>query len=183
MSRNSSREALLAALLDEVRGGQRATDLVDEAACKLMGVNRTDGRCLDILEQRGRMSAGQLAAEARLTSGAITAVIDRMERAGYARRVADPDDRRRVLVEPTEKAYTISEELMGRLGELGWPKADSYSDEQLELLVDFMRFSRELQEDHAEWLREKLAEREQSDARSGGRRRLKGHYSPRTSAP
>src|SRR5437764_3928761 len=99
MSRNSSREALLQALIDEIRGGQRATELVDEAMCKLMGVNRTDGRCLDILEQRGRIGAGELAAEARLTSGAVTAVIDRLEEAGYARRMPDPNDRRRVLVE------------------------------------------------------------------------------------
>jgi len=162
MSRGFSREALLQALIDEIRAGQRATELVDEAACRLMGINRTDGRCLDILEQRSRMGAGELAAEARLTSGAITAVIDRLERAGYARRVSDPDDRRRVLVEPTEKAYAVSEELMGPLGDMGWPKAADYTDEQLALLVDFQRFSRELQEHHAEWLREKLQERDNS---------------------
>ena len=96
------------------------------------------------------MSAGQLAAEARLTSGAITAVIDRLERAGYVRRVADPDDRRRVLVEPTEKAYAVAEELMGVLGDKGWPKMADYTDEQIELLVDFQRLGRELQESHAE---------------------------------
>src|SRR5690349_14184257 len=98
MSRGLIREALLQELIDEIRRGQRATELVDNAMCSLMGVNRTDGRCLDILEQRGRISAGELAAEARLTSGAVTAVIDRLERDGYARRVPDPDDRRRVLV-------------------------------------------------------------------------------------
>jgi DNA-binding MarR family transcriptional regulator len=150
---------LLQQLIDEIRRGQRATELVDEAIHKLLGVNRTDGRCLDILEQRGRITAGQLAAEARLTSGAVTAVIDRLEGDGYARRVPDPDDRRRVLVEPTDKAYAISQELMGRMGDVGFPKVSGYSDEQLELLVDWQRFSRELQEDHAEWLRAKLRER------------------------
>jgi DNA-binding MarR family transcriptional regulator len=160
MSRDLSREELLAQLLDEVRAGQRATQLVDEAVWDLLGLNRTDGRCMDILDHRGRISAGQLAAEARLSSGAVTAVIDRMERAGYARRVADPDDRRRVLVEPTEKAYAEAERWMGRLGELGGPKVFSYTDEQLELLLDFTRFGRELQENHAAWLREQLRERE-----------------------
>jgi DNA-binding MarR family transcriptional regulator len=150
----------LQALVDEVRAGQRATEQVDDAVCKLMGVNRTDGRCLDILEQRGRMTAGQLAAEARLTSGSITAAIDRMERAGYVRRVADPEDRRRVLVEPTEKAYAVAAELMHRMGDLGSPKVSTYSDEQLQVIVDFQRFSREMQEDHAAWLRARLAERE-----------------------
>lgn len=162
MSRNSSREALLAALIEEIRAGQRATQLVDEAAWELMGVNRTDGRCLDILEQRGRLTAGQLAAEARLSSGAVTAVIDRLEKAGYARRVADPGDRRRVLVEPTEKAYRVAEELMGPMGDAGGPKVTGYTDEQLELLVEFTRFGRELQENHAEWLRAKLEERSAS---------------------
>jgi DNA-binding MarR family transcriptional regulator len=150
---------LLQQLIDEIRRGQRATELVDEAIHKLLGVNRTDGRCLDILEQRGRITAGQLAAEARLTSGAVTAVIDRLEGDGYARRVPDPDDRRRVLVEPTDKACAISQELMGRMGDVGFPKVSGYSDEQLELLVDWQRFSRELQEDHAEWLRAKLRDR------------------------
>lgn len=159
MSRNISREDLLRALLDEVRGGQRATDQVDEAACQIMGINRTDGRCLDILEQRGRMTAGELAAEARLTSGAITAVIDRLEQAGYARRVADPQDRRRVLVEATQGAFEVSQELMGPMGEAGRPKLEGYTDQDLELLVDFLRFSRQLQEKHAEWLRERLAAR------------------------
>jgi DNA-binding MarR family transcriptional regulator len=157
MSRDSSRAALLAELLDELRGNQRATDMVDEAACRLMGINRTDSRCLDILEQRRRVSAGELARDARLTSGAVTAVIDRLERAGYARRISDPDDRRRVLVEPTTKALEVTEELMGPLGEPGYKKVADYTDEQLELLVEFLRFGRELQERHADWLRERLA--------------------------
>ena len=70
-----------------------------------MGVNRTDGRCLDLLEHRGQMSAGELARASGLSTGAITAVIDRLEHAGYAQRVADPADRRRVLIEPTAKAF------------------------------------------------------------------------------
>src|SRR5437588_513628 len=148
MSRESSRSALLTQLLEEIRGGQRATDIVDEAACRLFGINRTDGRCLDILEQRGTISAGELSREARPTSGAITAVIDRLERAGYARRVTDPADRRRVLVEPTAKAFKVSEDLMGPLGESGYKRLSGYTNAQLELLVEFQRFSREVQERH-----------------------------------
>jgi hypothetical protein len=45
---------------------------------------------------------------------------------------------------------------MGPMGEAGWTKVSEYSDAELELLVDFLRFSRELQERHAEWLRERL---------------------------
>jgi DNA-binding MarR family transcriptional regulator len=154
------RERLQADLGDEVRANQRATDVVDELVSQLMGINRTDSRCMDILDQHGSMSAGDLAEASRLTTGAITAVIDRLERAGYARRVPDPSDRRRVLVEITPKAYEAAMELMiGPLQELYEPLAARYSDDDLRLLIDFTRQGRQLQERHAEWLRERLAQR------------------------
>lgn len=154
------RERLQADLGDEVRANQRATDVVDELVSQLMGINRTDSRCMDILDQHGSMSAGDLAEASRLTTGAITAVIDRLERAGYARRVPDPSDRRRVLVEITPKAYEAAMELMiGPLRELYEPLAARYSDDDLRLLIDFTRQGRQLQERHAEWLRERLAQR------------------------
>jgi DNA-binding MarR family transcriptional regulator len=162
MSREPSPERLelYAELGDEVRASQRSTDVVDDLICQLLGVNRTDARCLDVLDQHGSMSAGDLAEASRLTTGAITAVIDRLERAGLARRVADPADRRRVLVEPTEKAFEIANELMVEpMRRLYTPMADAYSEDDLRLILDFTRRGRELQEQHAEWLRERLAER------------------------
>ena len=152
------RQQLYEELGAEVRAGQRATDVVDELVCQLLGINRTDARCLDILDQHGNMSAGDLAEASRLTTGAITAVIDRLERAGYVHRVPDPSDRRRVLVELTPKAYEASMELMARpLAELSRPLAARYSDEQLRLFIEFTRLGREIQERHAQWLRERLA--------------------------
>jgi DNA-binding MarR family transcriptional regulator len=148
------RQEILHELLGEIRASQRATDAVDEAASRAIGVNRTDGKCIDILEQHGRMSAGELARQSGLTTGAVTAVIDRLERMGYVRRVADPADRRRVLVELTPSALRTLEELMGPLGDQGFPLVDRYTDEQLELLVEFTRAGREIQERHAAWLRE-----------------------------
>jgi DNA-binding MarR family transcriptional regulator len=162
MSREPSpdRSRLYAELGDEVRASQRATDVVDELMCQLLGINRTDARCLDILDQHGSMSAGDLAEASRLTTGAITAVIDRLERAGYATRVPDPADRRRVLVELTPKAYAVATELMVEpMRALYTPMADRYSDEELRLIMEFTRAGRELQERHAEWLRARLRER------------------------
>ena len=164
MSRD--REQLYAELGNEVRASQRATDVVDELICQLLGINRTDARCLDILDQHGSMSAGDLAEASRLTTGAITAVIDRLERAGLARRVPDPTDRRRVLVELTQKAYAESRKLMVEpMRELYSPMAERYSEEQLRLIIEFTREGREIQERHAEWLRERLnARRERTSA-------------------
>lgn len=157
MQTTEFRERLVKRLGDEVRAGQRATEEVDGLVTELLGVNRTDARCLDILDQHGRMTAGQLATYSGLSTGAVTAIVDRLERVGYAQRVADAGDRRRVLVDLTPKARELAWELMGRpMTESTRPIMDRYSDEQLELLVDFARRSREVQELHAQWLRERL---------------------------
>jgi DNA-binding MarR family transcriptional regulator len=159
MSREHSpeREELYDELGAEVRANQRATDVVDELVTQILGVNRTDARCLDILDEHGSMSAGDLAEASRLSTGAITAVIDRLERAGLARRVPDPADRRRVLVELTPKANETAIELMVKPMIALWqPLGDRYTEDELRLFIDFTRRGRELQERHAEWLRERL---------------------------
>ncbi len=144
---------------EEIRASQRATDAVDELVIQLLGVNRTDSRCIDILEQHGRMSAGQLASLSGLSTGAVTAVVDRLERAGYARRVPDANDRRRVQVELTERAQELIWELMGRpMREAATPVMERYSDGELKLLTEFQRQAREFQERHAEWLKQRLAD-------------------------
>jgi DNA-binding MarR family transcriptional regulator len=151
---NFHKAELMRRLGEEIRAGQRATDAVDEAVTELLGVNRTDSRCVDILEQHGRMTAGHLAALSGLSTGAVTAVVDRLERAGYAQRVPDPSDRRHVLVELTERAQALIWELMGRpMREAARPVMEAYSDAELELLIEFQRRGREMQERHAEWLR------------------------------
>jgi DNA-binding MarR family transcriptional regulator len=101
--------------MDEIgvlaRRSQQATDLFDEAVCETLGVNRTDLGVLDVLERIGPLPAGKLAEECGLSPGAMTAAIDRLERAGHVRRVRDAGDRRRVMVEITpesrERAWAI----------------------------------------------------------------------------
>ena len=148
------RAELMERLIEEVRASQNATDLMDEAACERLGVNRTDARCIDLLERRGPMTAGELAGAAGLTSGALTTALDRLERAGYARRTRDSGDRRRVLVEVTPEARRRTQELYGPLGERGQDELSRYSVAELELVCDFLRLSRELNEQRAAELRE-----------------------------
>jgi DNA-binding MarR family transcriptional regulator len=136
-------------LIDEVRRSQAATDRFDEAVADALGVNRTDMRCLDTLDREGPVAAGRLAEATGLTSGAITTVLDRLERAGYARRIGDPADRRRVLVELTpeirERTYSFYES-HSALGERLFHR---YTREQLELLLEFVRAGREFNEQQA----------------------------------
>ena len=67
--------------------------MLDEAAAEYMGINHTDGRAIDVIDQHGRITAGELARELRLSTGAVTTLVDRLERAGFARRVRDDADR------------------------------------------------------------------------------------------
>lgn len=153
----SERELLLGELSNAVRRDAYATAAVNEAAHRVLGINATDGRCLDILAQHGSISAGELAREARLTTGGLTAVIDRLEHAGYARRTADPHDRRRVLVEITDRARELSWELFGPLAAASGPLLEHYTDEQLRMLTEFHEIAAGMQERHADWLRARNA--------------------------
>src|SRR5262245_37436021 len=93
--------------IETIRGWQTDQDLFDEAVALYVGMNRTDMRCIDLIERAGRLTAGQLGAAAHLSSGATTAALDRLEAAGLVRRVRDDADRRRVLVEVTPKGQEL----------------------------------------------------------------------------
>jgi DNA-binding MarR family transcriptional regulator len=143
------RQKLIDELLEAVRIHQNGVEAVDEAAADYMGLNRTDTRCLDIIERRGGVTAGGLAAETGLTSGAITAVLDRLENTGLVQRVRDGADRRKVMVALTEKAHRLAWDCYGPIAEGGTAMLEGYSDEQLTLIRDFMRAGYELLMQHA----------------------------------
>jgi DNA-binding MarR family transcriptional regulator len=138
---------------DAVRAYQTVNDNFDQAVADRVGMNRTDARCIDLIDQAGGMTAGELAKAAGLTTGAVTAVVDRLEKAGVARRVPDPDDRRRVRIEATEKLWEVSEPLIGPMVEESMAILDDYGDEELERFTEFLRRAIELQSRHVERVR------------------------------
>jgi DNA-binding MarR family transcriptional regulator len=144
-----SRELLISELIDHIRANQVLTDLLDEKAAEYLGINRTDARAVDVIDQHGRISAGELARELRMSTGAVTTLVDRLERAGYARRVPDPEDRRRVLIEVTPVVDENTQKIYGTIDE-AVPLYDDYTDADLELLVRFHRMGRD-------WLEGRLA--------------------------
>lgn len=152
MARESKRD-LIDQVVAEVRAFQSAADEMDETASERLGLNRTDHRCLDVLEREAPITAGRLAEASGLTTGAITTVLDRLERAGYARRARDAEDRRRVLVEVTPTARRRTGELYGPLVRAGDAVLARYSARELALLRDFMREARALTAQHAARLR------------------------------
>ena len=78
-----------------------AVVLFHQVAADEVGLNGTDYQAGNVLALDGPMTSGELAARLALSSGATTRLVDRMVAAGYARRITDPADRRRVLVEHT----------------------------------------------------------------------------------
>lgn len=132
---------------------QGALDQLDRAAADLLAINQHDLRCLGILFRLGPMTAGRLAAESGLTPGAVTALIDRLERAGYARRARGADDRRVVLVELTPEAERLADEAYGEVAARGRERLEALTTGQLTTLRDLLRASAAIQAEGAERLR------------------------------
>jgi DNA-binding MarR family transcriptional regulator len=156
---SSRKRQVFAELIDEVRLSQGATDRFDQAVADALGINRTDMRCTDVLDREGPVTAGRLAEVTGLTTGAITTAIDRLERAGIARRVRDPADRRRVLVELTPEAKERGRSFYAGHAAMAERLYHRYSEEQLVMLRDFVRTSREFNEEQAGQLEQRTRAR------------------------
>jgi DNA-binding MarR family transcriptional regulator len=151
--RAESREDMLSEVAEELRLSGVTNDIADQVVADYLGLNRTDTRCLDIIERLDGVSAGRLASEAGLSTGAVTTVLDRLERAGYACRVQDPGDRRRVLVELTPAGRRELQELYAPLTDATMRQLEGYTTDEVSLVRDFMRDNRRLNEAHAERVR------------------------------
>jgi DNA-binding MarR family transcriptional regulator len=125
----------MAEITASMRAMQVAADLFDDASAELLGVNRTDHRALDILDQEGPMTAGRLAVRNHLSAAAMTTSIDRLESKGYARRFPDPDDRRRVLVEMTPLARRRAMKIYGPLAEAAARILPRYTADELDAVA------------------------------------------------
>src|SRR5215470_19559125 len=91
------------------------------------GLSESDIETLEQLIDMGATSAGKLSELTGLTSGAVTRVIDRLEQAGYVRRVPDPTDRRRVIVEVVPEKVAGIEATIGIVDEKGASEISHYS--------------------------------------------------------
>jgi DNA-binding MarR family transcriptional regulator len=147
-----SRAELLKQLEETLRKVGAQSVLLSDTVAKLVGVNSTDLECLDLLEMAGPTTAGRLAEHAGLTTGAMTAVIDRLERAGFARRLRDAEDRRCVRVEALSRNFKHVSGLYRRLAESTARLHEDYDDRQLTLVVDYLTRALALAADHVAWL-------------------------------
>ena len=136
------------ALMDQLQFlGQMAsteTALFHHAAAAKNGLGITDSKTISTLMQEGSMTAGQLAKRLSLTTGAITNVIDRLERLDLAKRTPDAKDRRKVIVVINTKKLEEGENIYQSVGEAFDKLLQNYSTSELEFLVQFYQASIEL---------------------------------------
>jgi DNA-binding MarR family transcriptional regulator len=153
MPRKSKKSEQIGELIREFRISGNLDDAFDNLAAQRLGVNETDLHCLNIIENAGGVTAGELAVESGLTTGAVTGVIDRLERKGFARRVSDPADRRRVKVEVTKAFYARADRIWGPVAAEWASSLGRFSGEQLETFDQILRATNEITRRHLDRLR------------------------------
>ncbi len=139
MSRPKARIALEQELEEAMRRASAQGVLYGQAVADVTGMSGSDLDCMDFLNLEGRMTAGRLAELTGLTTGAITGVIDRLEKAGFVRRERDETDRRKVFI-------VVVPENCARIGRLYVPMQEAmqklwktYSEAELQLLLRFAK--------------------------------------------
>jgi len=148
-----NREDVIQAINQKFREMSTETIMFHQAVADVLGLNITDHKGLDLIYRCGPMPAGRLAELTGLTTGAVTGIIDRLEKAGYVRRVNDPKDRRITIIEPTRnkklerKLEAIFTPISIRMHKL----LSSYSDNELAFLFDVL--TKSLEQSHDELMK------------------------------
>jgi DNA-binding MarR family transcriptional regulator len=169
-----ARDELLRALDETLRKVSAQSVLLNDTVAKLVGANPTDLECLDLLGLGGPTTAGKLAAHTGITTGAMTAVIDRLERAGFARRLRSTEDRRSVLVEALPDRLHQIEAMYQPLAVAVARLNEDYGDRQLAVIVDYLSRAVTLAAEHVVWLQTQQPLTAKPPARRPRRRRGAG---------
>jgi DNA-binding MarR family transcriptional regulator len=131
---------LLDSLEEQSRELSTRTVLFHHLIGERIGLNPTDHKCLDvIIRSKTPMTASQLAEKTGLSTGAITGVVDRLEKAGYVRRKRDQKDRRLVFINPLlDKAMVKLNPIFDPIKQASRSLYSKYSDEELAIILDFV---------------------------------------------
>jgi DNA-binding MarR family transcriptional regulator len=122
---------------------------MSHAIAARIGLHATDMECLDLLQLRGAMTAGQLARLAGLSTGAVTRLVDRLAVRGLVRRREDPADRRKVVVEPVAEAVeALCGPLYRELQAQGQASGAQFSLEEMEVAVRFLANANQMLRSH-----------------------------------
>jgi DNA-binding MarR family transcriptional regulator len=146
---SKERQQALLQMVRLTRLQQIASDKMDDAFSRVTGINLTDGRCIDLLDVHDGLTAGELAEAASLSPGAVTTVLDRLERMELVTRTRDEADRRRVLVEVTPKARELAFEIYGPVATYARDYIEQLTDEDIRTISRFLEMAIEVNERRA----------------------------------
>jgi DNA-binding MarR family transcriptional regulator len=137
-NKKSNRREIIAKIVELLREQSTQTVLFHAVIAEQFGLHTTDHKALDIIVKSGKMTAGQLAEMMRLTTGAVTGVIDRLEKAGFVRRALDLSDRRRILVELVPDTLERMAPVFAPIQKQTENLLEKYSGEELAVIADFV---------------------------------------------
>lgn len=166
------------ALITELRLMSANAVMYSQATADEAGLHSTDMECIDHLSRHGPMTAGKLCELTGLTSGTMTALIDRLEKAGYVRRQRGERDRRQVIVAPNEDK--INEDLVPitrPLGMAAYAAMQKYPESELQVILGFLKEANGLA------LREITALRRKGEMVEGDRPNRQGSQRARHQSP
>lgn len=145
-----NRESTIQAINQKFREISTETIMFHQAIADVLGLHITDHKGLDLIYRYGPMPAGKLSELTGLTTGAVTGIIDRLEKAGYVRRVNDPKDRRRTIIELTrnKKLERKLEDIFTPLSVRMHKVLSLYSDNELAFLFNVL--TKSLEQSHEE---------------------------------
>ena len=138
VSRPKARDALLRELEEAMRRSSAQGVIFGQTVANVAGISGSDLECLDFLNLEGRVTAGRLAEVTGLTTGAITGVVDRLEKAGLVRRERDDNDRRKVFIAIVPENIAKIGKFYQHMQRAMLKEWETYSDAELRLLLRFM---------------------------------------------
>ncbi len=126
-----------------------------EAVARSLGMTAAERKTLGELADMEVATPGQLAQATGLTTGAITGIVDRLEKQGYAKRVPNPNDRRSVLIhaQQVDKLRAIQAPIFGALTEAMDALMSSYTPEQRQLILGYVAGTTEVLRDQTKRLK------------------------------
>jgi DNA-binding MarR family transcriptional regulator len=137
-----TRESLATQIIDALPEWITQLVLINGLIANQMGVVATDFHCLHALHQDGPTTASVLAGRVGLTPGSVSRMIDRLAAAGCVKRTPDPDDRRRVLIEPTTEGLDRINAYYAGLTVRTREDLNAFDEDQLRTLLSFVEVAR-----------------------------------------
>jgi DNA-binding MarR family transcriptional regulator len=136
---SSGRKELHAALVREVRRMVANSVLFNTRMAEALEINPTDLQFINLLEIHGPLTPGKLAQATGLTTGGVTVVLDRLEKAGVIRRAANPSDRRSSIIHVSPKFLRTAQAAYGEMGRATDRLFGEFSEKELAVVLAFLK--------------------------------------------